>query len=321
MTSWVQTVETASHVNLTAYDSTALVMDSHKALYSNNNPAPQHDSPTGTMVEQMEANRQTFPRNHCANLYHGSVHKIDRFNYTFVNQFDNSHNQFVYIHDFPQNKPGGFYFLKFSYQTGQITILECLSHSVDALQVCDTIWLSIHHTISESSIVHTKREAKLAYENYKQDCLIKQRYCISYESYMNNVISSLIDVQYNVENNMTDTPNKTLTPHLLKNRNNVSEVDLSHCTHVNAMSDKKCYTHLHKDINYPRKVRGYIAMQPTKFKFIGPDRPPIDTGNSNQYLKLAKTIRESGVLNYRQVRVSIKSGLNIAAWRRQLYDY
>ena len=34
-----------------------------------------------------------------------------------------------------------------------------------------------------------------------------------------------------------------------------------------------------------------------------------------------KTIRESGVPNYRQVRVPIKSGLNIEAWRRQLYDY
>ena len=166
--------------------------------------------------------------------------------------------------------------------------------------------------------MHTKRQAKLAYDNYKQDCLIKQRYGISYESYMNNVILSLIDVQYNLENNMTDTPDKTLTQ---KNQNNVSEVDISHCTHVNAMSDKKCHTHLHKDINYPSKVRGYIAMQPTKFKFIGPDRPPIDTGNSNQYLKFAKTIRESGAQNYRQVRVAIKSGVNIEAWRRQLYDY
>ena len=43
--------------------------------------------------------------------------------------------------------------------------------------------------------------------------------------------------------------------------------------------------------------------------------------DSEQYLKLAKTIRESGVLNYRQVRVPIKSGLNIEAWRHHLSDY
>ena len=77
----------------------------------------------------------------------------------------------------------------------------------------------------------------------------------------------------------------------------------------------------HKDINYPSKVRRYIAMQPTKFKFIGPDRPGIDTENSEQYFKLATIIRECGVPNYRQVRVPIKSGLNIEAWRHQLYDY
>ena len=62
-------------------------------------------------------------------------------------------------------------------------------------------------------------------------------------------------------------------------------------------------------------------MQPTEFKFIGPDRLGIDTKDSEQYLKLAKTIRESGVPNYRQVLVPIKSDLNIEAWRRQLCDY
>ena len=169
----IHALDTVSHVNLTAFSSSALVMDSHKAFDSNRNLAPQHDSPLGSMIEPMEANLQPFLRNHCVNLYHGSVHKIDRFNYTFVNQLDNSHNQFLYIHNYPQNKPGGFYFLKFSYQTGQITILECLSHRVDALQVCDSIWLYIYPTISELSIVHTKRESKLTYDNYKQDSLIK----------------------------------------------------------------------------------------------------------------------------------------------------
>ena len=125
-----------------------------------------------------------------------------------------------------------------------------VSHPVDVLQVCDSIWLCIYPTISELSIVHTKREAKLAYNNYKQDCLVKQRHSILYESYMNNVISLLIDTQYEVNNNMNDSPDKTLT--LQSNQSNVSEEDSSHGTHANALSDKKCYTHLHKDINYSR---------------------------------------------------------------------
>ena len=64
-----------------------------------------------------------------------------------------------------------------------------------------------------------------------------------------------------------------------------------------------------------------MAKQPTEFKFIVPDRPGIGTRCSEQYLILARTIRESGVPNYRQVRVPIKSDLNIEAWRRHLSDY
>ena len=236
----INALETVSHVNLTTYDNTALVINFQKTLNGNPNPAPQCGSLPGPMVDHREANPQTSPRNHYADLCRGSVHKIDRFNYTFVNQFDKSHNQFVYIHDFPQNKPGGLLFLKVFLSDQTNDHIECLSHPVDVLRVCDTIWLSIHHTMSKSSIVHTKRQAKLAYDSYQQDCLIRQRYGTSYEGYMNNVILSLIDVQYSVDSNITDTPDKTLTPQ--KNQNNVSEVGISHCTQVSAMSDKKYYT-------------------------------------------------------------------------------
>ena len=140
-----------------------------------------------------------------------------------------------------------------------------------------------------------------------------------YESYMNNVISSLIDAQCEVDRNKAVSPNIIATPQ--KGEVNGSKIATVYGTSVNATSDKKCYTHRHKDINYPSKVRGYIAMQPTEFKFIAPDRPSIDTKNSEQYLKLVKTIREYGVPNYRQVRVAIKYDLNIKAWRRHLYDY
>ena len=142
-------------------------MDSHKAFKNTCNLAPQHGSPPGTMIDYREANLQPFPRNHCIHLYHGSIHEIGRFNYTFVNKFHDSHNQFVYIHNYPQNEQGAFYFLKFSIH-GQITLLECLSHPVGVFQFCDSIWLCIYPTVSESSILHAKQKAKLPYDNYKQ---------------------------------------------------------------------------------------------------------------------------------------------------------
>ena len=136
---------------------------------------------------------------------------------------------------------------------------------------------------------------------------------------MNNVISLLIDAQCEVEKSMTISPN--IIPMLHKNQCDDSKVANFHDSSVSVAVNKKCHTHNHRDINYPSKLKGYIATQPTEFKFVGPDRPGIDTKDSEQYLKLAKTITESGVSNYRQVRVPIKSDLNIEAWRRQLYDY
>ena len=314
-----KSINTGSNASLTVTVDNVLMIGAHKAPNSIDTIVPQHGSPPGSVIDHVKTNTQIFPGNQYSYGCHTSLHKIDRSNYTFVNQFDNSHNQFVYIHNYPQNTPGGFYFLNFSYHTGQITILECLSHPVDILQVCDTIYLSIYPASIKSHTSHTKREAKLTYDNYNQDCLSYQRYGTSYETYMNNIISSLIDAQGDVNNmaaNSLDTVSNSC-----KSVDNGSIIAIVHDAGVNVASSDKRQTCQHRDINYPTKFKGYIAKQPTEFKFIGPDRPGIGTNDSEQYLKLARTIRESGVPNYRQVRVPIKSGLNIEAWRHHLSDY
>ena len=135
-------MDTVSYVNLTDHDNSALVVDSYEAFHSTSNLAPQHGCPPGTRIDHMEANLQTVPRNHDVCSDHCLVHRIDRLNYTFVNQYDNYNNQLAYIHNYPQNKSRGF--LTFSCETGQLTILECLSYPVDVLQVCDSIWLCIY---------------------------------------------------------------------------------------------------------------------------------------------------------------------------------
>ena len=134
---------------------------------------------------------------------------------------------------------------------------------------------------------------------------------------MDNIISSLIDAQGDIDNmafSSIDTMNN-------KSEGNVTILDTIHDPQNSVASKDNCQVCQHRDINYPTKVKGYIAMQPTEFKFIGPDRPGIDTIDSEQYLKLARTVKESGVPNYRQVRVPTKSGLNIEASRRHLFDY
>ena len=76
-----------------------------------------------------------------------------------------------------------------------------------------------------------------------------------------------------------------------------------------------------KDVNNPAKTRDYIAIEPTDFTFIGPDRATESISSTNQYLRIAEIIRHSGLPNYKQVRIPIKSGLNIESWKKYLGDY
>ena len=132
---------------------------------------------------------------------------------------------------------------------------------------------------------------------------------------MNNVINSLIDAQHD---NIANSNDQRLTLQGCKDHG--SKVVNSHI-HVNDMPNKRPHNHLHKDINYPSKIKCYIAIQPTDFEFIGLDGPGIDTKNIHQYLNVAKTIKESGVPIYKQVSVPIKSGLIIETWKHYLHGY
>ena len=125
-------------------------------------------------------------------LINGSIHKVDRLNYKFVDQSDNSEIQFVYIHNYPQNKPGGFYFLKTVIGTSEIYISESLSHPVGALFVHETFWLCVYPAVSNSYNTLDKQEAARVYDNHKQDLLSKRKYGMSYEKYIQYIIDSLI---------------------------------------------------------------------------------------------------------------------------------
>ena len=75
------------------------------------------------------------------------------------------------------------------------------------------------------------------------------------------------------------------------------------------------------DINDPSKTKGYIGLQPTDFSFIGPGRQTGDTSYVNKYLRMARIIRQSGLPKYKQIRIPLKSGLNIEVWKAHLHDY
>ena len=66
--------------------------------------------------------------------------------------------------------------------------------------------------------------------------------------------------------------------------------------HIQVMGDT--YHNKAPDVNFPDKEWGYLALEPTCFRFVGPDREPIDMFDTSQYLRAAKIIRKSGLPNY-----------------------
>ena len=59
----------------------------------------------------------------------------------------------------------------------------------------------------------------------------------------------------------------------------------------------------------------------TEFEFIGPDKEPVFIDSVDKLIKIANSIRNSGLPNYRGIRIPIKSGLNIEAWEKYLQYY
>ena len=130
-----------------------------------------------------------------------------------------------------------------------------------------------------------KLQAKTAYDNYKQDCDYWEKYGITYESHMDKVIEHLIDLQHDCTTfDLTDTSRKAVDP----------EMDsTTPLKKVTPLSDLKLTRVICRDVNDSNKTRGYIAMEPINFSFIGPDRVTESVTSTSQYLRIAEIIRHS----------------------------
>ena len=71
----------------------------------------------------------------------------------------------------------------------------------------------------------------------------------------------------------------------------------------------------------PLRQRAILHFNPLNLNLLALIGPAEEISSIHQYLRIAKTIRDSGLPNYNQVRIPIKSGLNIDAWKRHLHDY
>ena len=76
-----------------------------------------------------------------------------------------------------------------------------------------------------------------------------------------------------------------------------------------------------RDPMFPSKTKGFINHIASDFKFVGPDREPVEITTVDQCIKIAEVISSTGVPNYRGARIPLISSLNIEAWETYLRDY
>ena len=69
-----------------------------------------------------------------------------------------------------------------------------------------------------------------------------------------------------------------------------------------------------RDFNIHDKTVGYLALESIDFKFIGPDRPPVNITSINTCLQVANVILFTIKPNYREARIPVFSGLNVKMW-------
>ena len=89
----------------------------------------------------------------------------------------------------------------------------------------------------------------------------------------------------------------------------------------NADSDMVYMSATPRDFHYPNKNVGYLAQSDETFSFVGPDRQPIRLNSIDQLIQVANLIRDSGLPNFKAVRIPIESDLNVKAWDRHLCEY
>ena len=252
---------------------------------------------------------------------------VDVMNTCFYEILDDSDNYYVYGHNNNLNTScAGFYILKI-YRSGAMRLYDCLCHPMEPLCVLATLQLNLLYPLVGTATHNSKLEARRAYDNFIQDHITFECYGISYNEFMTNVIDHLIMLQ-DIECDSPDTHDRRLdqTSMNFPNSQTIHHSSFSQTidgTNYNVPKARTQVDHakLARDINNPRKTKGYIALQSTEFSFIGPDKLPQDTSNVTQYLRIAKVIRESGLPNYKLARIPLISGLKIDAWKAHLHDY
>ena len=140
----------------------------------------------------------------------------------------------------------------------------------------------------------------VAYQDYLKDLEAYNRYNMSYTTYIECVIDKLSE---GIDSQPTDTSaSDNLTRHM-------SQIDAHECLPdsltpmftINQGPD--CFK---EDAYIATKQFVLLRHCPLNFKFIGPDQEPVVVETVEQCVKVADIIRNTGLPNYKMVRITLK---------------
>ena len=69
------------------------------------------------------------------------------------------------------------------------------------------------------------------------------------------------------------------------------------------------------------RLSHFLIIQCQFFSFIGPHKAPVEISEIKQCLDIAETIASTGLPNYVQASILLKSDLNISEWEKELINY
>ena len=165
-----------------------------------------------------------------------------------------------------------------------------------------------------------ENNSKIVWQDYQKECFARNTFGVTYEKYMEDIIDSLLE--YNDSGAFSDEPENVVDSSTSVPAYGIKvkeSVNRSSC--VANVDSAILQNGSDSDINFSDKKLGYLAKQSTEFVFIGPDRQMVEITDIQQCVNIAQQIRSTGKPNYMEARYPLKSGLNLEAWIRLLFDY
>ena len=158
-----------------------------------------------------------------------------------------------------------------------------------------------------------------AYQNYLKDYQISTYYNMSYTTYMENIVDTLIGQANCIEPSYSDVVNTT--PFSLNDPVVIPPDMMTQMQQIASNTYQPEVTRVNINHNCPDKSRGFLNHSKTQFTFIGPDREPVRISDIDQCVAIAKLVQETSKPNYAAARIPSVSDLNLEAWQKHLADY